>query len=65
METSTYGSELVAAKTATELVMEYRYALRMKEAEQDGPAMMLADNNSVILSCTIPNFVLKKKHATY
>ena len=27
VETSAYGSELVAAKPATELVMDYRYAL--------------------------------------
>ena len=63
MQISTYGSELVAAKTATELVMKYQYALRMMGSERDGPAMMLGDNNSVVLSCTMPNSVLKKKHA--
>ena len=62
VETSTYGSELVAAKIATELVMEYRYSLRMMGAEPDGPALMLGDNNSVVLNCTMPSSVLKKKH---
>ena len=62
VETSTYGSELVAAKQATELVMEYRYTLRMLGAPLDGPALMLGDNNSVVLNCTMPSSVLKKKH---
>jgi hypothetical protein len=63
VETSTYGSELVAAKTATELILEYRNSLRLMGVEPDGPAMMLGDNNSVVLNCTMPNSVLKKKHA--
>ena len=62
VETSTYGSELVAAKQATELVMEYRYTLCMLGAPLDGPALMLGDNNSVVLNCTMPSSVLKKKH---
>ena len=63
VETSTHGSELVAAKIATELVLEYRYALRMMGSEPDGPALMLGDNNSVVMNCTMPSSVLKKKHA--
>jgi len=61
VETSTYGSELVAAKVATELILEYRYSLRMMGAEPDGPALMIGDNNSVVLNCTMPSSVLKKK----
>ena len=63
METSTYGSELVAAKQATELIMEYRYALRMMGVPLEGPALMLGDNNSVVLNTTMPSSVLKKKHS--
>ena len=63
VETSTYGSELVAARVATELILEYRNTLRMMGIEPDGPAMMLGDNNSVVLNCTMPHSVLKKKHA--
>ena len=63
VETSTYGSEQVAAKVATELILEYRYTLRMLGVEPDGPALLLGDNNSVVLNCTMPNSVLKKKHA--
>ena len=61
MEMSTYGLELVAAKVATELIQEYRYLLRMLGTEPDGPALMLGDNNSVVLNCTMPSSVLKKK----
>ena len=63
VETSTYGSELVATKQATELILEYRNILRMMGVEPDGPALMLGDNQSVVLNYTMPNSVLKKKHA--
>ena len=62
VETSTYGSELVAGKMATELIMEYCCSLIMMGVEPDGPALMLGDNNSVVLNCTMPHSVLKKKH---
>ena len=62
VETSTCGSELVAARLATELVMEIRCQLRMLGMPIDGPATMHGDNNSVVLNCTIPSSVLKKKH---
>ena len=61
VEISTYGSELVAAKTATELILEYRYKLRMMGVEPDGSAMLLGDNNNMVLNCTMPNSVLEKK----
>ena len=62
VESSTYGSELVAARVATELIMEIRYALRMLGVPLDGPAMMLGDNLSVVLNTSIPSSMLKKKH---
>jgi hypothetical protein len=62
VETSTYGSEMVAARIATELVMEYRYNLRMLGVPVEGPAMLLGDNLSVILNTTVPSSMLKKKH---
>ena len=51
----------MTAKVATELIIEYRYILRMMGSDPDGPAMLLGDNNSVVLNCTMPNSVLKKK----
>jgi hypothetical protein len=62
VETSTYGSEMVAARIATDLIIEYRYALRMLGLEVDGPSWMFGDNMSVILSTTMPSSSLKKKH---
>ena len=62
VETSSYGSELVAARMAVEIAMEYRYALRMMGVEVDGPCRMFGDNNSVILNTTLPSSMLKKKH---
>ena len=61
VETSTYGSELVAAKTAVELILEYCYILRMMGAQLEESALMLGDNNSVALNTTMPSSVLKKK----
>jgi hypothetical protein len=58
VETSTYGSELVA----TELILEVRYMLRLLGVALDGPALMLGDNMSVVLNNTVPSSVLKKKH---
>ncbi len=55
VETSTYGSELVASRIAAELVMEYRYALRSLGVEIDGPTLMLGDNNAVVLNTTLPS----------
>ena len=62
VETSTYGSELVASRIATEIVMEYRFALRSLGVEVDGPALMFGDNNAVVLNTTLPSSQLKKKH---
>ena len=62
VETSTYGSELVAARIATDLVVEMRYVLRMLGIPVDGPALLLGDNASVVLNTTVPSSVLKKKH---
>jgi hypothetical protein len=62
VETSTYGAELVAARIAVDMVIEMRYVLRMLGVPIDGPALMLGDNNSVVLNTSVPSSVLKKKH---
>jgi hypothetical protein len=62
VETSTYSSELVAARVATELIIETRCQLRMLGVPVDGPALMLGDNMSIILNTSVPSSVLKKKH---
>ena len=63
VETSTHGVASVAGKTATEMTLEHCCMLRMMGTEPDGPAMLLGDNNSVVLNCTMPSSVLKKKHS--
>jgi hypothetical protein len=62
VETSTYGSELVASRVATESILEVRYMLRSLGVALDGPALMLGDNMLVVLNTTVPSSVLKKKH---
>ena len=62
VETSTYGSELVAARIATEIIMEVRFTLRMMGVPVEKTSLMLRDNMSVILNTTIPSSMLKKKH---
>jgi hypothetical protein len=63
VETSTYGSELVATRIATDIALELRYSIRMLGFELDGPALILGDNNAVVLNTTTPSSQLKKKHA--
>ena len=58
VEISTYGSELVAAKQAVKLILEYRYMLHMMGAKVDESALLLGDNKSIILNTTIPSSVL-------
>ena len=61
VETSTYGSELVAARIATDIALELRYNIRMMGFGLDGPVNLFGDNQSVILNTTIPSSQLKKK----
>jgi hypothetical protein len=62
VETSSYGSELVAARVAVDLIIELRYKLRMLGVPVTEPTMMLGDNMSVVINTTIPSSQLKKKH---
>ena len=62
VETSTYGSELVASRIVVDLILEMRYALCMLGVPLDGPALLLGDNKSVVLNTTFPSSQLKKKH---
>jgi len=62
VETSTYGSEMVATRIAIDLIVEMRYKLRMLGVPIEGSALLLGDNMSVVLNTTIPSSPLKKKH---
>jgi hypothetical protein len=61
VETATYGSEFVAARTATEQILDLRFTLRSLGAPMDGPSWMFGDNQSVVTSSTIPHSQLSKR----
>ena len=62
VESATYGSEFVAARIATEQIMDLRLSLRYLGVPLDGPSWMFGNNLSVIKSATIPSSTLKKRH---
>ena len=62
VETSTFGSEFVAMKQATEYVRGLRYKLRMMGILVDEPAFVFGDNQSVLCNTTMPGSTLKKKN---
>jgi transposase InsO family protein len=61
VEGATFGSEFVAAKTATEANRALRYKLRMMGVPIDGPSYMFIDNKSVVHNTSSPTSMLKKK----
>jgi hypothetical protein len=61
IETASFGSELSAMKTATELVGGLRYKIQMMGCPLDGATYMKCDNMSVVHNCSNPASQLKKK----
>jgi len=61
VETSTFGSEFVSMKTATEACRGLRYKLRMMGIPIDGPTYVYGDNQSVLANTSAPESTLKKK----
>jgi hypothetical protein len=62
VETSSFGSEFVAARIAVELIEGLRYKLRMFGIPIEGPTNVYCDNQSVVTNTTQPESTLKKKH---
>jgi hypothetical protein len=62
VETATYGSEFVAARTATEQIIANRNAFRHLGVRIIGPTYMFGDNRSVVDSATVPHSSLNKRH---
>ena len=60
VETSTYGSEFVAARTATEQIIDLRLTLRYLGVPVYR-SVMFGDNESVVTSSTIPHSQLNKR----
>ena len=61
-ETAMYGSEIVVAKTATEQIMDLRNTLRYLGVHITNKAYLFGDNKSVVMSSTIPQSILNKRH---
>ena len=62
IESSTFGSEIVAMRSCLESVKAIRYKLRMMGVPLDGPAVCWCDNQSVANGASIPEQKLSKKH---
>jgi hypothetical protein len=62
VETATYGSEFMAARTATEQIMDLRATLRYLGVEIIGPTFMFGDNETVVGSGSVPHARLHKRH---
>eukprot|EP00957_Ditylum_brightwellii_P048597 3687747-Ditylum_brightwellii.AAC.1 len=60
VETSTYGSEIVAGHIAVDLAVETRYYLRMLGAPVKGTTILFGDNKSMITNTSLPHSTLKK-----
>ena len=61
VETATYGSEFVAARIATDQIIDLRTTLRYMGIPI-GDSYMFGDNQSVVTSSTIPHSKLNKRH---
>ena len=61
VETATFGSECVAARTCTEQVIDLRLTLRYLGVPINGPIRVLGDNESVINSAAIPHSKMHKR----
>ena len=62
VESSTFGSEFIAMKTAIDLIESLRYKLRMMGIPVDGGTNVFCDNEAVVTNSTKPESTLKKKH---
>ena len=62
VETATFGSEYVAARTATEQIIDLRLTLRYLGVPIDGPSFMFGDNESVVNTASVPHSKLHKRH---
>ena len=62
VETATYGSEFVAAKTATEQIMDISQTLRYLGAPITTKSFLFGDNRSIVTSATLPHSTFTKRH---
>ena len=62
MESSSFGSEFVALRIATELNEALRCKLRTFGVQIDGALEVFCDSKSVVTNSSVPSSVLSKRH---
>lgn len=62
VESSTFGSELVALRIARDMIAALRIKLQLFGVPLAGPASVLCDNQGVVKNTSIPESTLTKKH---
>ena len=62
VESSSFGSEFVALRIATEMIKALRYKLRMFGVPFDKSTNVFCDNKSVVTNASVPFSVLNKKN---
>ena len=62
VETATYGSEFVAARTCVEQIIDLRLTLRYLGVPIRDKSYMFGDNKAVVDSSTVPHSKLHKRH---
>jgi hypothetical protein len=62
VETATYGSEFVAARTCVEQIIDLRNTLCYLGVPIEGCSYLFGDNESVVNSSSIPHAKLHKRH---
>ena len=62
METATYGSEFVAARTCVEQIIDLCNVLRYLGVSIRDKSYVFGDNKSVVNSASIPHAKLHKRH---
>ncbi len=62
VETATFGSEYVAARTCTEQIIDLRMTFRHLGVPVETATMMFGDNESVVNTSSVPSSRLHKRH---
>ncbi|KAL7564900.1 hypothetical protein ACA910_009389 [Epithemia clementina (nom. ined.)] len=62
VETATFGSEFVSARSAVDQASEFRNTLRYLGVPIRGKSYLFGDNKSVVTNATLPYSILSKRH---
>ena len=62
VESSSFGSEIVSLRIATEVVEAFSYKLTTLGVYLEGPAEVYCDKKSVVINSSVPVSVLDKRH---